>query len=35
MSTEAMKSALMVEYLKHAIGKSDANVFVALLGVSN
>ena len=35
MSAEAMKSVLMVEYLKHAIGKSDAKVVVALLGLSN
>jgi hypothetical protein len=34
MSTEAMKSALMVEYLKHAIGKSDAQLIVALLDLS-
>ena len=34
MSTEAMQSVLMVEYLKHAIGKSDARVVVALLGFS-
>lgn len=34
MSAEAMQSVLMVEYLKHAIGKSDAKVVVALLGLS-
>lgn len=34
MSTEAMRSVLMMEYMKHAIGKSDANVIVALLGPS-
>ena len=34
MSTEAMQSVLMVEYMKHAMGKSDANVIVALLGPS-
>jgi hypothetical protein len=34
MSTEAMQSVLMVEYMKHALGKSDTNVVVALLGLS-
>jgi hypothetical protein len=34
MSTEAMQSVLMVEYMKHAMGKSDTNVVVALLGLS-
>jgi hypothetical protein len=34
MSTEAMQSVLMVEYMKHAMGKSDANVVVALLDLS-
>lgn len=34
MSTEAMRSVLMVEYMKHAMGKSDANVVVALLDLS-
>jgi hypothetical protein len=34
MSTEAMRSVLMVEYMKHAMGKSDTNVVVALLGLS-
>lgn len=34
MSTEAMRSVLMVEYLKHAIGKSDAKVVVELLDFS-
>jgi hypothetical protein len=33
MSTEAMQSVLMVEYMKHAMGKSDANVVVALRGL--
>jgi hypothetical protein len=33
MSTEAMQSVLMVEYMKHAMGKSDTNVVVALLGL--
>ena len=35
MSTEAMQSVLMVEYMKNAIGKSDTTVVVALLGFSN
>ncbi len=34
MSTEAMQSVLMVEYMKHAMGKSDANVVAALLAYS-
>jgi hypothetical protein len=34
MSTEAMQSVLMMEYLKHAIGKSGTNAIVALLGPS-
>ena len=34
MSTEAMQSVLMVEYMKHAMGKSDANAVVALLDLS-
>jgi hypothetical protein len=34
MSTEAMQSVLMVEYMKHAMGKSDTNVVVALLDLS-
>ena len=34
MSTEAMQSVLMVEYMKHAMGKSDAAMLVALLGLS-
>jgi hypothetical protein len=34
MSTEAMQSVLMVEYMKHAMGKSDAKAVVALLGPS-
>lgn len=34
MAPEAMQSVLMVEYMKHAIGKSDANAVVALLGPS-
>ena len=34
MTTEAMQSVLMVEYMKHAMGKSDANVVLALLDLS-
>jgi hypothetical protein len=34
MSTEAMQSVLMVEYMKHAMGKSNADMVVALLGPS-
>jgi len=34
MSTEAMQSVLMAEYMKHAMGKSDTDVVVALLGPS-
>ena len=34
MSTEAMQSVLMMEYMKHAMGKSDEKVIVALLGFS-
>jgi hypothetical protein len=34
MSKEAMQSVLMVEYMKQAMGKSDANGIVALLGPS-
>jgi hypothetical protein len=34
MSAEAMRSALMVEYMKQAMGKSNANAVVALLGPS-
>ena len=34
MSTEAMRSVLMVEYMKHAMGKSDTNLVVALLDLS-
>jgi len=34
MSKEAMQSVLMVEYMKQAMGKSDANAVVALLGPS-
>ncbi len=30
MSTEAMQSVLMVEFMKHAIGKRDAQNVVAL-----
>jgi hypothetical protein len=31
MSTEAKQSALMMEYMKHALGKTDARAVVALL----
>jgi hypothetical protein len=34
MSPKAMQSVLMVEYMKHAMGKSDANMILALLGFS-
>ena len=34
MSTEAMQSVLMVEFLKHALGKRDAQYVVALWGKS-
>ena len=34
MSTEAMQSVLMVEFMKQAMGKSDANMVVALLDPS-
>ena len=34
MSTEAMQSVLMVEFMKQAMGKSDANAVVALLNPS-
>ena len=34
MSTEAMQSVLMVEFMKQAMGKSDANAVVALLDTS-
>lgn len=34
MSAEAMRSVLMVEYMKQAMGKSNANAVVALLGPS-
>jgi hypothetical protein len=34
MSTEAMQSVLMMEYMKHAMGKSDEKLIVALLGFS-
>jgi hypothetical protein len=31
MSTEAMQSVLMVEYIKVALGKTDDKVLIALL----
>jgi hypothetical protein len=31
MSTEAKQSVLMMEYMKHALGKTDARAVVALL----
>jgi len=34
MSTEAMQSVLMVEYMKHALGKTDTKGIVALLDLS-
>jgi hypothetical protein len=34
MSREAMQSVLMVEFMKQAMGKSDANAVVALLNPS-
>ncbi len=34
MSTEAMQSVLMKEYMKHTLGKTDAHGVVALLGLS-
>ena len=34
MSTEAMQSVLMMEYLKYALGKVDAKGVVALLDLS-
>jgi hypothetical protein len=35
MSTEAMQSVLMVEFLKHAMGKRDAQDVVAFWAKSN
>jgi hypothetical protein len=34
MSTQAMQSVLMMEYMKHTLGKTDAHGVVALLGLS-
>ena len=34
MSTQAMQAVLMMEYMKHALGRTDAHGVVALLGLS-
>jgi hypothetical protein len=34
MSTQAMQAVLMMEYMKHTLGKTDAHGVVALLGLS-